>query len=48
MPDTPSAMIDCPTRSKLDEGLAEILDLPDLLSLRRLPASDAVVASRRL
>ena len=24
------AMVDCPTRSKLDDGLAEILDLPDL------------------
>ena len=41
-------MVDCPTRSKLDNGLAEILDLPDLLPLRRLLASEPVVSNRRL
>ena len=42
------AMVDCPTRAKLDEGLSEILGLPDLLSLRRLLASEPVVSNRRL
>ena len=42
------AMVDCPTRAKLDESLAEILDLPDLLPLRRLLASEPVVSNRRL
>ena len=42
------AMVDCPTRSKLDDGLAKILDLPDLLPLRRLLASEPVVSNRRL
>ena len=42
------AMVDCPTRTKLDDGLAEILDLPDLLPLRRLLASEPVVSNRRL
>ena len=41
-------MIDYPTRTKLDDGLAEILDLPDLLPLRRLLASEPVVSNRRL
>ena len=42
------AMVDCPTRAKLDDGLANILDLPDLLPLRRLLASEPVVSNRRL
>ncbi len=42
------AMVDCPTRSKLDNGLAEILDLPDLSVLRTLLASEPVVSNRRL
>ena len=42
------AMVDCPTRTRLDEGLSEILGLPDLLPLRRLLASEPVVSNRRL
>ena len=42
------AMVDCPTRTKLDEGLAKILNLPDLLPLRRLLASEPVVSNRQL
>ena len=42
------AMVDCPTRARLDDGLSEILDLPDLLPLRRLLASEPVVSNRRL
>ena len=42
------AMVDCPTRTKLDEGLSEILSLPDLVGLRRLLASEPVVSNRRL
>lgn len=41
-------MVDCSTRAKLDEGLAEILDLPALLPLRRLLASEPVVSNHRL
>ncbi|MCY3569579.1 MAG: hypothetical protein OXH38_13200 [Chloroflexi bacterium] len=42
------AMVDCPTRTRLDEGLSEILGLPNLLPLRRLLASEPVVSNRRL
>ncbi|MYD74098.1 MAG: hypothetical protein F4Y11_07675 [Chloroflexi bacterium] len=42
------AMVDCPTRVRLDDGLAEILDVPDLLPLRRLLASEPVISNRRL
>ena len=42
------AMVDCPTRSKLDDGLANILGLPAQLPLRRLIASEPVVSCRRL
>ena len=35
-------------RAKLDDGLAEILGLPDLGALRRLLASEPVVSNRRL
>ncbi len=41
-------MVDCPTRTKLDDGLAEILDLPNLSVLRTLLASEPVVSNRRL
>ena len=43
-----SDMADCPTRSRLDEGLSEILRLPDLVGLRRLLASEPVISNRRL
>ncbi len=42
------AMVDCPTRSKLEDGLSEILDLPDLVGLRRLLTSEPVVSNRQL
>ena len=41
-------MADDPARTKLDDGLAEILDLPNLEPLRRLLASEPVVSNRRL
>ena len=41
-------MADDPARAKLDDGLAEILDLPNLEPLRRLLASEPVVSNRRL
>ena len=41
-------MADCPTRRRLDDGLSEILRLPDLDGLRRLLASEPVVTNRRL
>ena len=42
------AMGECPTRRRLDEGISEILGLPDLDGLRRLLASEPVVSNRRL
>ncbi len=42
------AMTDCPTCRRLDDGLSEILNLPNLNGLRRLLASEPVVANRRL
>ncbi|MYC33072.1 MAG: hypothetical protein F4X64_07840 [Chloroflexi bacterium] len=42
------AMADCPTRRRLDNGLSDILGLPDLDGLRRLLASEPVVTNRRL
>ena len=42
------AMADCPTRRRLDDGLSEILHLPNLDGLRRLLSSEPVVANRRL
>ena len=42
------AMADCAARRRLDDGLAEILGLPDLDGLRRLLASEPVVTNRRL
>ena len=41
-------MEDCYARSRLDEGLSRILGLPDLRTLRRLLASEPVVANERL
>ncbi len=41
-------MEDCPARARLDEGLARILELPDLRTLRRLLATEPVVSNRRL
>ena len=42
------AMADCPARRRLDNGLSEILSLPNLDGLRRLLASEPVVSNRRL
>lgn len=42
------AMVDCPARRALDDGLSEILALPNLEGLRRLLASEPVVSNRRL
>ncbi len=42
------AMADCTARRRLDDGLAEILGLPNLDGLRRLLASEPVVSNRRL
>ena len=39
---------DCPTRRRLDDGVSEILGLPDLDNLRRLLASEPVVSNQRL
>ncbi len=41
-------MAHCPARRSLDEGLSEILGLPDLDALRRMLASEPVVSNRRL
>ena len=41
------AMAECAAR-RLDDGLSEILGLPDLDGLRRLLASEPVVSNRRL
>ena len=41
-------MADCPARRRLDDGLSEILGLPDLDNLRRLLATEPVVSNRRL
>ena len=43
-----SAMVDCPSRRALDDGLSEILGLPNLENLRRLLASEPAVSNRRL
>ena len=42
------AMAYCPARQTLDDGLSEILGLPDLGTLRELLASEPVVSNRRL
>ena len=41
-------MADCPARRRLDDGVSEILGLPDLDNLRRLLASEPVVSNERL
>ena len=41
-------MVECAARSRLDEGLSEILGLPELVALRRLLASEPVVSNGRL
>ena len=41
-------MADCPARRRLDDGVSEILGLPDLNNLRRLLASEPVVSNERL
>ena len=41
-------MADCPARRRLDDGVSEILSLPDLSNLRRLLASEPVVSNERL
>ena len=38
----------CPARRALDDGLSRILNLPDMVSLRHLLATEPVVANRRL
>ena len=42
------AMAYCPARQALDEGIADILGLPDLSKLRELLATEPVVSNRRL
>ena len=42
------AMSHCPARRRLDDGISEILGLPDLSVLRRLIASEPVVSNTRL
>ena len=42
------AMAHCPARQALDDGLTQILDLPDLSTLRHLLASEPVISNRRL
>ena len=42
------SMAECPARRRLDEGVSEILGLPDLSNLRRLLASEPVVSNQRL
>ena len=41
-------MAHCPTRRRLDDGISEILGLPDLATLRDLLASEPVVSNTRL
>ena len=43
-----SGMAHCPARRALDDGLSQILELPDLAKLRDLLASEPVVSNRRL
>ena len=38
----------CPARKRLDDGISEVLGLPDLGTLRRLLASEPVVSNERL
>ena len=41
-------MAHCPARQALDDCLTQILDLPDLSTLRTLFASEPVISNRRL
>ena len=41
-------MADCPARQRLDDGMSEIMGLPDLSNLRRLLATEPVVSNERL
>ena len=41
-------MVDCPTRSALDDGLSDVLGLPELIGLRSQLASEPVISNRRL
>ena len=41
-------MAECPSRRSLDDGIARILGLPDLGTLRTLLATEPVVSNRRL
>ena len=41
-------MVDCPKGSALDDGLSEILGLPELIGLRRLLTSEPAVSNQRL
>lgn len=41
-------MAECPMRRQLDQGLSQILDLPDLGVIRRLLSSEPVVSGHRL
>ncbi len=38
----------CPARQALDDGITQILDLPDFSNLRHLLASEPVISNRRL
>jgi len=42
------AMTECAARRRLDDGISEILGLPDLDGMRRMLASEPVVSNRRL
>ena len=42
------AMAECAARRRLDDGMSEILGLPDLAGLRSLLATEPVVANARL
>ncbi|MCY3638909.1 MAG: hypothetical protein OXG80_07405 [Chloroflexi bacterium] len=42
------AMAECAARRRLDDGVSAILGLPDLSGLRRLLATEPVVANGRL
>lgn len=41
-------MANCPVRTALDDGISDILDLPDLRRLRVLLASEPVICNRGL
>ena len=43
-----SRMAECPVRAALDNGIADILNLPNPATLRALLASEPVISNRRL